>query len=107
MGFKDNITAAIAGKLAEAVDQKVDGKEIVDKFQNDLVTQGVPAKTIKMLSEGAIFNITCEMQEGLWQDPLALATEWEKRAKELRSRVAATSAAKPAEGKTIPEKKSR
>lgn len=83
MGFKDSIITNIAGQIGEAIDKQVNGKEIVQKLKADLVQKKIPAGTLKRLCEGPIFNITCEMQEGLWTDQKSLAAEYRRRANQL------------------------
>ena len=88
MSLKDKIAGSIASSVAvpliKALDEKLDGKKIVDDAQAVLRERGLSAKSIKVASEGPLMHITVEMQEGLWDDKLALADEYERLAKLLR-----------------------
>lgn len=83
MGFKDSVITNVATHLLKSLDKQVDGKQIVDEIQEMLKKKGVPLSAIDAVSEGSLFNITCEMQEGLWRDKKALAAEYQKRASHL------------------------
>jgi len=103
MGFKDNIVNNIALHIADAIDKKVNGKEIVEKIKDDLKAKGALSRTVDEVCAGPFLNLTGEMQEGLCPDKKKLA-EWHRKE---ANRLEPTSQAKPVVGKTIPEKKSR
>lgn len=79
MGFKEAIRNKFLEAAAEAVDNKVNGREITMKLDAQLDTQ-IGEKTSEKIQRGPMTNLLLEMTEGLWAENLSdlipAAEEW-------------------------------
>jgi len=68
----------------KTADKRIDGSEITKNLE-EVLDNAVGKKQSEVIQRGAIMNLLCEMQQGLYNESMVeLAKEYEKRAKTLR-----------------------